>query len=102
GMDRSGMRFHRRRRDANPDTKGGGGQVTPWFGIVVPAGTPQPIGDRISNALEVALATPDVQQKLDLAGCEEKSAPLKQFADIIRTDVVLWARVVKDAGIPAD
>jgi tripartite-type tricarboxylate transporter receptor subunit TctC len=77
-------------------------QVTPWFGIVVPAGTPQPIVDRISKALEAALATPDVQQKLDLAGCEAKSAPLKQFADIIKADVVLWAKVVKDAGIPAD
>jgi tripartite-type tricarboxylate transporter receptor subunit TctC len=77
-------------------------QVTPWFGIVVPAGTPQPIVDRISKALEAALATPDVQQKLDLAGCEAKSAPLKQFADIIKADVALWAKVVKDAGIPAD
>jgi tripartite-type tricarboxylate transporter receptor subunit TctC len=77
-------------------------QVTPWFGIVVPSGTPQPIVDRISKALEAALATPDVQQKLDLAGCETKSAPLQQFADIIKSDVALWAKVVKDAGIPAD
>jgi tripartite-type tricarboxylate transporter receptor subunit TctC len=77
-------------------------QVTPWFGIVVPSGTPQPIVDRISKALEAALATPDVQQKLDLAGCETRSAPLQQFADIIKTDVALWAKVVKDAGIPAD
>ena len=77
-------------------------QVTPWFGIVVPSGTPQPIVDRISKALEAALATPDVQQKLDLAGCEAKSAPLQQFADIIKSDIALWAKVVKDAGIPAD
>jgi tripartite-type tricarboxylate transporter receptor subunit TctC len=77
-------------------------QVTPWFGIVVPAGTPQPIVDRISKALEAALATVDVQQKLDLAGCETKSAPLQQFADIIKSDIALWAKVVRDAGIPAD
>jgi len=77
-------------------------QVTPWFGIVVPAGTPQPIVDRISKALETALATPEVRQKLDLAGCEAKSAPLKQFADVIKADVALWAKVVRDAGIPAD
>ena len=32
-------------------------QVTPWFGIVVPAGTPQPVVERISKALEAALAT---------------------------------------------
>jgi tripartite-type tricarboxylate transporter receptor subunit TctC len=77
-------------------------QVTPWFGVVVPAGTPQPIVDRISEALEKALAASDVQQRLDTAGCEPKSAPPKQFADIIRADVALWAKVVKDAGISAD
>jgi tripartite-type tricarboxylate transporter receptor subunit TctC len=77
-------------------------QVTPWFGIVVPAGTPGPIVERISKALETALATPEVRDKLDTAGCEPKSAPPKEFADIIKSDVALWARVVKDAGITAD
>ncbi len=77
-------------------------QVTPWFGVVVPTGTPQPVVDRISEALEQALATPDVQQRLDIAGCEPNSAPLKQFADIIKADVALWAKVVKEAGITAD
>ncbi len=77
-------------------------QVTPWFGVVVPAGTPQPVVDRISEALEKALATPDVRQRLDTAGCEPKSAPPKQLADIIKADVALWAKVVKEAGITAD
>jgi tripartite-type tricarboxylate transporter receptor subunit TctC len=77
-------------------------QVTPWFGVVVPAGTPQPVVDRISRALEAALATSDVRQKLDTAGCEAKSAPLGQFADIIKADVALWGKVVKEAGITAD
>jgi len=77
-------------------------QVTPWFGIVVPAGTPQPIVDRISQALEAALAAPEVREKLDLAGCAVKSAPLGQFADIIKSDIAVWAKVVKDAGIPPD
>jgi len=77
-------------------------QVTPWFGIVVPAGTPPPIVDRISKALEIALATPEVSERLDLAGCAVKSAPRAEFADIIKSDIALWARVVKDAGIPAD
>ena len=77
-------------------------QVTPWFGIVVPAGTPEPIVARISKALETALATADVREKLDIAGCEPKSAPLGQFADIIRSDVALWGKVVKEAGITAD
>ena len=77
-------------------------QVTPWFGVVVPKGTPQPIVDQISKALEAALATSDVKQKLDVAGCEAKSAPLQAFADIIKADVAVWAKVVKEAGITAD
>jgi tripartite-type tricarboxylate transporter receptor subunit TctC len=77
-------------------------QVTPWFGVVVPAGTPQPVVDRISEALQKALATQDVRERLDTAGCEPNSAPPKQFADIIKADVALWAKVVKEAGITAD
>jgi tripartite-type tricarboxylate transporter receptor subunit TctC len=77
-------------------------QVTPWFGIVVPAGTPQPIVSRISKALEAALAAQEVRERLDLAGCAAKSAPLGEFAGIIKSDIALWAKVVKEAGIPAD
>jgi tripartite-type tricarboxylate transporter receptor subunit TctC len=77
-------------------------QVTPWFGVVVPKGTPQPVVEQISKALEAALATPDVQQRLDVAGCEAKSAPLQAFTDIIKADVAVWAKVVKEAGITAD
>jgi tripartite-type tricarboxylate transporter receptor subunit TctC len=77
-------------------------QVTPWFGIVVPLKTQQPIVAKISRALEAAVAAPEVREKLDLAGCTAKSAPLGEFAAIIKSDIALWAKVVKDAGIPAD
>jgi tripartite-type tricarboxylate transporter receptor subunit TctC len=77
-------------------------QVTPWFGIVVPKGTPEPIVERISKALDTALANPDVQQKLDLAGCPPKPASRAEFAGIIKHDIARWAKVVKDAGIPPD
>src|SRR5215475_8317113 len=77
-------------------------QVTPWFGIVVPKGTPPEIVERIDKALETALATEEVRQKLDTAGCEAESAPLGKLADKINADVALWAKVVKEAGITAD
>ena len=76
--------------------------MTPWFGVVVPKGTPEPVVAQISKALEVALAAADVKERLDVAGCEAKSAPLATFADIIKSDVALWAKVVKEAGITAD
>ena len=77
-------------------------QVTPWFGVVVPSKTPQPIVTKISQALEAAVAASEVREKLDLAGCSARSAPLGEFAGIIKSDVALWAKVVRDAGIPAD
>jgi hypothetical protein len=43
-----------------------------------------------------------VREKLDTAGCEPKSAPRAQFADIIKADVALWAKVVKDGGLSAE
>src|ERR1700692_3795087 len=66
-------------------------QVTPWFGVVVPAGTAEALVDRIGKTLGDALGTADVQQKLDIAGCEPKSAPPGQFADILQADIALWA-----------
>jgi tripartite-type tricarboxylate transporter receptor subunit TctC len=77
-------------------------QVTPWFGIVLPAGTPRPLVERIGTALEAALATGEVREKLDVAGCEAKSATLSRFGDIVKSDVAVWARVVREAGITAD
>jgi hypothetical protein len=43
-----------------------------------------------------------VREKLDLAGCLVKSAPRKEFAAIIKSDIALWAKVIRDAGIPPD
>ena len=66
-------------------------------------GHAEPIVNRISKALEAALAIAGCsRQKLDLAGCAPKSAPRAKFGDIITADVALWAKVVKDAGITAD
>jgi tripartite-type tricarboxylate transporter receptor subunit TctC len=69
---------------------------------VVPSKTPEPLVMKISRALEAAVAAPEVRQKLDLAGCSAKNVPLGEFAAIIKSDIALWAKVVKEAGIPAD
>ena len=68
-------------------------QVTPWFGSWCPTATPQPIVERISKALEAALATSDVREKLESPDARPRSAPLAEFADIIKSDVALWAKV---------
>ena len=77
-------------------------QVTPWFGVVVPRVRRSRSSNASARHWRRRWPTPDVQQKLDVAGCEAKSAPLQTFADIIKSDVALWAKVVKEAGITAD
>ena len=79
-------------------------QVTPWFGIVVAKGTPELIVDRISKALDMALASPDVQQKLDLAGCPPKAASRAEFARSSRTTSRCgprWSRTPESRRIEA-
>jgi tripartite-type tricarboxylate transporter receptor subunit TctC len=56
----------------------------------------------LNTQLEAALATGEVREKLDVAGCEAKSATLSRFGDIVKSDVAVWARVVREAGITAD
>jgi tripartite-type tricarboxylate transporter receptor subunit TctC len=60
------------------------------------------VGQNLAVQWNNALATDDVRQKLDTAGCEVESTPLGKFTDKINADVALWARVVKEAGITAD
>jgi tripartite-type tricarboxylate transporter receptor subunit TctC len=66
-----------------------------WFGIVAPAGTPQPVIDRMAKAMAEAIAAPDIQTKLDNAGLRPTwldpaafratiTAETKSFGDVIR------------------
>ena len=73
-----------------------------WFGIVVPKGTPQQIVQQISKTLEAALATTDVQQKLDVAlrGQARTAAGVCRCHQGRRRTV--GQGVVKEAGITAD
>ena len=62
-------------------------QVTPWFGVVVPRERRSRSWTRSARRWRRRWPPADVKQKLDVAGCEAKSAPLQAFADIIKADV---------------
>jgi tripartite-type tricarboxylate transporter receptor subunit TctC len=72
-------------------------------GMLVPAGTPQPIVDLLYRELMKVMQIEDVKQKLALAGLEIVANSPKEFAQVIVDDGAKWAKVVKDAGVkPAD
>lgn len=72
--------------------------ATGWIGLFVPAGTPQPIVDKLSAAVRQAYANPEVMLALRKGGDPVASTP-KQFADLIAGDRTLWSKVIQDAKI---
>ncbi|ANN72593.1 Bug family tripartite tricarboxylate transporter substrate binding protein [Bordetella bronchialis] len=76
--------------------------VTTWNGIIAPAGTPQPVIDRLAQALKQAVEDPGIQQKLAAVGAEPSYTPPRAFAGIIRDDYARWSALIKKAGIKVD
>jgi tripartite-type tricarboxylate transporter receptor subunit TctC len=78
-----------------------GYEVTVWYGICAVAGTPKPIIAKINADMVKALNMPDLRQRLDLQGVEATPSSPEAFTAFIKSETAKWAKVVKDAGIPA-
>lgn len=70
-----------------------------WLALVAPAGTPQPIIDRLSKELSTLIATPEMREALDKAGAEPLSGTPAELAALIRDGIPKYARVIKAAGV---
>lgn len=70
-----------------------------WFGILAPAGTPQPIVARLNRELVAIMQDPTMQAWMRSRGAEAVSNSPEEFAAYIKKDLAKWARVVKDVGI---
>lgn len=77
-------------------------EAVTWFGVAGPAAMPKDAITKLNAALNKALATPDVQNKLAAQGAEVLSGPPEKFASLIRTDGVRWGAIVKASGIKLD
>ena len=73
-----------------------------WYGIVGPAGIPQPIVATLSKASLSTLAMKDVQDRMFASGVETRPADAAAFAKLIRSEIDKWAKVVKESGAKAD
>jgi tripartite-type tricarboxylate transporter receptor subunit TctC len=76
-----------------------GFDTSQWFGFLAPAGTPKPIIDRLYQSITRAVNNPEVRSRLEAQGVEVVNKPPKEFAALIRQELVQWASVVKAAGI---
>jgi tripartite-type tricarboxylate transporter receptor subunit TctC len=79
-----------------------GYDVSVWFGVLAPAGTPRDIVMRLNSEILKIIATPDVTDKFVKQGVEPRTGTPEQFGDLLKSEVPRWARVIKEAGIKVD
>lgn len=75
-----------------------GFNISAWFGLSAPAGTPDPIVNKLNAELMVVLAQPSVREKLQGQGMEILGGTPAQFVDYIRAETDRWGRVVRASG----
>jgi tripartite-type tricarboxylate transporter receptor subunit TctC len=75
---------------------------TGWWGIVAPAGTPRPIIERLNGIMNKALATQEMIQRFDKNGLEIATTTPEGFHEMIKADLKMWSKIIKDAKISVD
>jgi tripartite-type tricarboxylate transporter receptor subunit TctC len=73
-----------------------------WNGIFVPAGTPQPIIDRLQVEIAKVLRSKEVQDDAAALGTVAGGERPQEFAAFVRGEVQKWGKVIKDANIKAE
>jgi tripartite-type tricarboxylate transporter receptor subunit TctC len=76
-----------------------GFDVTTWWGMVVPVGTPAAIVDRLNRATVKVMATPEMRGKLAAIGLEPLGGTPAEFGAVIRAEAPYWERLIKEAGV---
>ena len=76
-----------------------GFDVTSWYSIVAPTGTPPEIVARLQREIDKALREPDVREKLAGLGAEPIANTPAEFAAMIKTETAKWSEIVKSAKI---
>jgi tripartite-type tricarboxylate transporter receptor subunit TctC len=76
--------------------------VESWVGILAPAGIPKNVSDILQKEIAAVLATPAVRDKLIALGSEVPAGNGDALSRVIQTDVLRWAKVVKQSGAQID
>ena len=76
-----------------------GYETVAWFGLVAPARTPKDIVNKLSAETARILKLPDVNARLSELGAEPVGSTPQQFDVHIRSEIVKWAKVIKDAKV---
>ncbi len=76
-----------------------GYEASNWFSLLAPAGTPQPVIDRLSQEVLRALRIPEVKERIIAEGADLIGSTPDELAAFMRSEADKWAKVIKAAGI---
>jgi tripartite-type tricarboxylate transporter receptor subunit TctC len=79
-----------------------GFDITNWFGIFVPAGTPQPIVDKLYADIRKSVTSEDVVERLRKEGGDIDPMPPKEFARFIAAEVEKYRKIIQQSGATAN
>lgn len=79
-----------------------GYEVSGWFGLLAPAGTPREILNKLQGTIAEAVKSPEVAKQLNDLGAEPVANKPEVFAQEIKDDVEKWRKVVKTTGVKLD
>ena len=78
-----------------------GYEVTNWWGIVAPAGTPRAAIERLQRELAVVVASAETKKRFEAEGADPRPLSGEEFGRFIAEETRKWSRVVREAGIRA-
>lgn len=73
-----------------------------WYGILAPAGTPQPVIARFNQAFNRIAAAPETRERFATVGTEPMSGTPEQIAEFLRKETARWGKVVRESGATAE
>jgi tripartite-type tricarboxylate transporter receptor subunit TctC len=77
-------------------------EVTTWYGIMTPAGTPRPIVSRLNAELVKIMHAPDVKERLAAMATDPLTSTPEEFAAYLKQEIAKWGDVVRKANLKAD
>ena len=77
-------------------------EVTTWYGVLAPAGTPRNIINRLNGELVKIMHAPELREKLAATGTEPLTSTPEEFSAYIRKEIAKWGDVIRKAGVKAD
>ena len=79
-----------------------GVETTAWNGVLVPAGTPRAIVDKLNKTIVHIVGSPAMKERLESQGAEAAPTSAEEFGTFIRAEITKWGGVVKAAGLRVD